>query len=198
MMRVEDLISKSYRAQQRELHARPQGYGGKGKKWAETVLALAQRFDAGSVLDYGCGTGTLAERLREMPGHHLRVAEYDPAIAGKDGPPAFADLVVCTDVLEHIEPERLSLVLRHLHALARKAVFFVVALDEANKTLLDGRNAHLILEPPGWWATQVAEAGFDPVPLDDLPMPVQYSPAKRSKRWIAIGVPRTHPGVGGC
>jgi len=189
MIDTDVLISKTYRAMQRELHSRPEGYGGKGKKWAETVIALARRFEAGSMLDYGCGGGTLVERLRMMPHAGLRLAEYDPAIRGKDSPPSFADLVIITDVLEHIEPERLKGVLAHLRALARKAVFFVVALDEANKVLADGRNAHLILESPAWWEARIVEAGFTLQPLEDLPLPAQYNPEKRSKRWIAIGVP---------
>jgi len=185
-----DRISKRYLELQRELHARPKGYGAKGGKWAETVAALAAQVSAGSVLDYGCGSGGLARRLRDLPaGRHLRVSEYDPAVAGKDKHPSFADLVTCTDVLEHIEPERLVAVLTHLLMLARKAVFFVVALDEANKILADGRNAHLILESPEWWASTITAAGFTLRDIDGLPLPVHYSPEKRSKRWIAVGIP---------
>jgi 2-polyprenyl-3-methyl-5-hydroxy-6-metoxy-1,4-benzoquinol methylase len=79
------------------------------------------------------------------------VREYDPAIAGKEASPAPADLVVCTDVLEHVEPELLDHVLDHLQGLARRLLFLVVATRSAKKTLEDGRNAHLIVEPDAWW-----------------------------------------------
>lgn len=189
MITLLDRISPDYLDMQRELHLRPNGYGAKGKKWADTVIALAKRYAASSVLDYGCGTGSLAVKLREMKKIRFRIAEYDPAIKGKDGMPLFADLVVITDVLEHIERDRLDAVLEHLRILARKAVFFVIALDPANKILLDGRNAHLILETPEWWEARIVKAGFTLEPLNKVPLPAHYSPAKRSKRWIGIGVP---------
>lgn len=189
MITVGQLISKPYAAQQRELHARPNGYGGKGAKWAPAVVAIAQRLDCTSILDYGCGQGGLVTTLRGTAPSVIRLDEYDPAIPGKDGMPSFADLVTCTDVLEHIEPDRLTTVLGHLSMLARKAVFFVVALDPANKTLSDGRNAHLILESPTWWEARIAAAGFRIETPDEATLPAHYTPEKRAKRWIGVGVP---------
>jgi hypothetical protein len=90
----------------------------------------------------------------------VRFNEYDPAIPGKDTLPSFADLVVSTDVLEHIEPDRLDSVLGHLRMLARKAVFVVVSLKDSNKILADGRNAHLIIRPSKWWLKRFVQVGF--------------------------------------
>lgn len=154
------LISPAYLELQRRLHARPKGYGGKGDTWAQPVLDLVARFRASSVLDYGCGRGALKRALEPIKPVSLDVREYDPAIPGKDGRPSFADLVVCTDVLEHIEPDRLDAVLAHLKTLARTAVFVVIALRESNKTLADGRNAHLIVAPADWWIDRLTRAGF--------------------------------------
>lgn len=190
MVSSHQLISRSYAAMQSELHARPQGYGGKGDKWMNTVIDLVAKYEAWSVLDYGCGQGSLGRVLRRdgvLSG--VRIDEYDPAVKTYSAMPAFADLVICTDVLEHIEPDRLTWVLRHLHLLARKAVFLVVALDEANKVLADGRNAHLILETPGWWETTICEAGFRFDGIDGLRLPAHYNPEKRSKRWIEVAIP---------
>jgi hypothetical protein len=197
--RRRDLVSADYLSTQRELHGRPEGYGGKGKKWAPTVAALVKHFSASSILDYGCGQGTLLQQLRKsirnnvyMGLQHVRLAEYDPAIDGKDGPPSFADLVVCTDVLEHIEPDRLPAVLEHIRGLARKAALLVIALDPANKILTDGRNAHLILQPRAWWIDQVEQAfrleAWDP----RWPLPLAYvdHPDKQTKRVIVVGIPR--------
>lgn len=188
----ESLISFGYLKEQVLLHASPRGYGGKGGKWAPAVAQLAREVGAASVLDYGCGQGLMAMALRCAP-IGLEVAEYDPAIAGKDVLPDPADVVVCTDVLEHVEPDRLPAVLAHVRSLCRKAAFLVVALDPTNKLLTDGRNAHLIQESPEWWAAQVAAAGFTVLPqsrLELLPFPVAYGiPEKRSKRWIAVVTP---------
>jgi hypothetical protein len=172
-----DVISPAYLLLQAELHARPNGYGGKGDKWADGVAALVARLGAFSVLDYGCGQGSLKRALSEKVDARVIVREYDPAIPLKSGWPEFADLVVCTDVLEHIEPERLSSVLVHLKTLARKAVFVVIATRPSNKTMTDGRNAHLTVESAEWWIARLEAAGFT---VDVAAAPV--SPLKKPSR----------------
>ena len=76
---------------------------------------------------------------------------YDPAIPEWSAPPAPSDFVVCIDVLEHVEPEFIDNVLDDLARLTLKIGFFTVTTVPAKKTLPDGRNAHLIQMPPGWW-----------------------------------------------
>lgn len=184
MMR-QTLISDDYLIEQRALHALPQGYGGKGRKWADTVVWLCRRFECSSVLDYGCGQGSLKASL-EAAGVPFQVREYDPAIDGKDAAPMAADLVVCTDVLEHIELDRLASVLNHVQSLARKAIVLSVALDPTSKILSDGRNAHILLRPVAWWEAKVDEHHLEIVDLPDLPTPYTAKPEKRAKRWIAV------------
>jgi len=150
-----DLISDTYRTLNRRLH---QGgkFGRHGDDWAADVCRLAEAQGLSDVLDYGCGQGMLAKEVgRLRPG--LPVREYDPAIAGKDALPSPADLVVCTDVLEHIEPELLDNVLDHLQTLSRSFLFAVIATRPAKKVLEDGRNAHLIVQPEGWWRPRLAQ-----------------------------------------
>jgi hypothetical protein len=110
------------------------------------------------VLDYGCGRGTLLSALWDkhatLPFDFL---EYDPAIPEKDTKPTKADLVVCGDVLEHIEPDCLYAVLDDIRGIARSAVFLVVATQPAAKFLSDGRNAHLIVEPAEWWLPKLMQ-----------------------------------------
>lgn len=173
------LISSDYLKLQQQLHASPRGYGEGGDKWAKTVALVADLYGAGSILDYGCGQGSLVRALRKM-GRGWRLAEYDPAIAGKSGPPAFADMVVCTDVLEHIEPDRLDRVLAHIKSLMRKVGFLVISTRPANKVMADGRNAHLIVEPGDWWEARVQAAGFT---LQPLPAIERKKPAKE---WVGV------------
>lgn len=180
MIQPQELISQKYRLMQRILHSQPRGYGGNGDKWAETVRAVAEVYQASSVLDYGCGQGSLARALKAQPEVLFRVDEYDPSIPGKDGLPVFADLVVCTDVLEHIEPERLDTVLAHLRMLARKAVFTVISLKESNKVLADGRNAHVIIRPANWWKKRVEAAGFTIRRAPDV------ARKKKSHEWTVV------------
>ena len=100
---------------------------------------------------HGCGKSTLANNL---PFH---INQYDPCIEKYAGTPEAADIVVCTDVLEHIEPDYLDNVLDDLQRLTRKVGFFTVATRPAVKTLSDGRNAHLIQRPVEWWVPKLCE-----------------------------------------
>jgi hypothetical protein len=159
-MKRASLISDAYLALLRELHARPRGFGQSGRKHAAEIIAVASATNIRTILDYGCGAGTLKEALH-LQGAPFLVREYDPAISGRDQPPAIADLCVCTDVLEHVEPDRLSNVLTHIRSVSSAAAFLVIATTLAHKHLPDGRNAHLIVESADWWTERVTRAFFD-------------------------------------
>lgn len=144
------LITPRYMEMQRELHAKGD-YGISSGKWAPQIKQVFDKEGCATILDYGCGQGQLKHALGDI------VTEYDPCITGKDNDPAPADMVVCSDVLEHIEPHCLTDVLHHLHSKVGKRLFVVVHLQPAAKTLADGRNAHLILQPPEWWRERFAQ-----------------------------------------
>jgi 2-polyprenyl-3-methyl-5-hydroxy-6-metoxy-1,4-benzoquinol methylase len=141
----EALISPEYRDLNAQLHATNMAYGVGGEKHVPNVLKMCGVLKTKDVLDYGCGKGRLAKAL---PFH---IQEYDPAIPGKDESPKPADIVVCTDVLEHIEPDKLLYVLHDLRRVVRVAGFFLVHTGPAQKTLPDGRNTHLLQHPKAWW-----------------------------------------------
>jgi hypothetical protein len=167
------LISAGYLADQVWLHRQPRGYGGKGAKWAAAVGRLAAESACGSILDYGCGEGSLGTALRAAP-LGLEVREYDPAMPGKDQLPAPADLVVCTDVLEHVEPAKLDAVLEHLAGLTRICCLAVIATRPASKVLKDGRNAHLTVESAAWWTARLdSYFRLEPGPGNPHPKPAR-------------------------
>lgn len=144
------LISSEYLQQQRMLHARGD-YGVMSIKWTTSIAQLAHMYQCRDILDYGCGTGQVKKAIGDI------VREYDPCIPGKDLDPDPADMVVCTDVLEHIEPDKLDEVLAHLVSKVKKALFITIALYEAEKWLPDGRNAHLIVESADWWRERLSK-----------------------------------------
>lgn len=148
------LISPEYAALNREMHATKVTYGVSGGIWARQVAAFAAGLEARTILDYGCGRGLLKPAMMALP-VNFAVDEYDPAIEGKTDKPAYADVVVCGDVLEHIEPDCLYAVLDDIRNIARRGVFLVVATKLAAKHLPDGRNAHLIVEPSAWWLPHI-------------------------------------------
>jgi len=154
-MNRDDLVSPAYRAILKAAHEQKPGWGKYGKDSAVIVAKFASRIGAATILDFGCGTGTLA---RALPGCDVR--EYDPGIPGKDGVPVAADLVVATDVMEHIEPDRLDATLRFIRQLARKGAFLIIATSLSRETLPDGRNAHLIVKAVPWWRNRMIQHGF--------------------------------------
>ena len=159
----DDLVSPEYRAELRKQHT--ETYWGKGgHSWAPQVIEYARAIGASDILDYGCGRGTLKPVLKDAG---FVVHEYDPGIPGKDAPPKLADLVVSTDVFEHIEPSKLDAVLTHTFRLARKAAFFVVAKQPAKKILSDGRNAHLLCQEDAWWTKRLTAAGWPRVKVTE-------------------------------
>lgn len=158
---MKTLISEEYRAQNQTLHLERQTYGAGGHRWAKPVAVTMIKHGLNSVIDYGCGKGTLFLSLRPiLAGNQHPIAAmylYDPAVTGLMTVPPPAHLVVCTDVLEHIEPEFLDAVLAHMASLATARAFCVIATRPAKKTLPDGRNAHLIVESPSWWLGKLQE-----------------------------------------
>lgn len=142
------LISESYREQNRQLHEANEVYGANSARYFNAVVKLMQKTGCRDVLDYGCGKGSLVKALKD---HGHPAYGYDPAVDEYSTPPYPADLVVCTDVIEHIEPEYLSGVLIDLDRLTKSHLYLIIATGPAQKTLPDGRNAHLIQKPSTEW-----------------------------------------------
>ena len=163
------LISDDYRVLQEQLHIdKPKTYGVSGQQWSKKVLDLALAFKCESILDYGCGKKTLHTALLDTnygpegrnPWSNGGFQNYDPCIEGLDTPPDPADLVVCGDVLEHVEPDCLEDVLDDLARLAKKIFFGVVATGPAAKHFPDGSNLHIIQEPMVWWLERLGPPRF--------------------------------------
>lgn len=141
------MISEHYRQLNAKLHRQQHAYGCSGSRWGDLVLDLVRRDGMRDVLDYGCGKQTLAG----MIAHVVPCRGYDPAISHLAARPEPADLVTCTDVMEHVEPEHIDAVLDDIAALARKGAFFVISCERGGRKLPDGRFAHLVVKPPEWW-----------------------------------------------
>lgn len=170
-MTLDLLISPSYLAEQVKLHGCGY-YGSYSDKWIPFVSDLVTALGVESVLDYGCGQGKLGAGLRSMG---IDAREYDPSVPAFSELPEPADLVFCSDVLEHVEPDRLSYVLAHLKYLTMACLYTVIATRPATRRLSDGRNAHLIIESSEWWRRRIASDRWLELSCD-LPNPV-HNPA---------------------
>lgn len=166
MFEPENLISDEYRAINAALH-RDRHYGISGFQWTSKVDELRDHISKSrnddekdapiTVLDYGCGQGSLGDAL----GRPDWLREYDPAVDGKSElPKTVSDIVICTDVLEHIEPDKVDTVLKHINSCSRNLVFLSIATVPAEKVLPDGRNAHISLHDKKWWREKLESIPF--------------------------------------
>ena len=151
------LISADYQKQQEAMHASKKiNYGTTGEQYGEQVGQWVDRLQIKTLLDYGCGHNlSLMKTLK--PESEFTYTAYDPGVPEYQGEPEPAEMVVCIDVLEHIEPECLEDVLDHLESLTQRVCFCTVHTGPAGKLLPDGRNAHLIQKPYDWWMPKFME-----------------------------------------
>lgn len=92
-----------------------------------------------------------------QPSRPVKIQCYDPGVPEYAELPKPSEMVVCIDVLEHIEPDCIDDVLDHLAELTERILFATVCMRPAAKKLRDGRNAHLIQKPPEWWLPRFME-----------------------------------------
>jgi len=120
------------------------------------ISEIVDRLEIDHLLDYGCGSKqSLTQTLK--PKRNITYQGYDPGVPECADAPVEADMVVCVDVLEHVEPEYLENVLDHLEELCKVVLFASIHTWPAGKTLEDGRNAHLTQQPYQWWLPKIWE-----------------------------------------
>jgi FkbM family methyltransferase len=146
-----EIISEEYIELNRQLHDSNPSYGMGGSKYADTVLKLSTQLKTTDILDFGCGKRMLQKSLP------FPIWNYDPAIPEVAEYPKPARIVICTDVLEHIEPDKLPIVLSELSKLTLEVGYFVISTRKAVKTYSNGINAHLIVQGKDWWEKKLTK-----------------------------------------
>lgn len=142
----------------REYHKNPAVYPGNSLyDHIADIGKMVAEVDAYSVLDYGCGKGTqYANDKMHRAWKITKLALYDPAVPKfEKRPEGKFDLVVCTDVLEHVPEDEIPGVLEDIDSYAAKAVFFSICTRKAWAVLPNGENAHCTIKSKGWWSKTV-------------------------------------------
>jgi len=148
------LISDEYRALNAKHHYLRPEWGRQSMKYWETVKDLADQIGVKTLLDYGCGKQMLKAALEPFG---YTVHGYDPAFGELSAPPQPAKLVICTDVLEHVEPECLDAVLEDLHRVTEGVALLIVATRESRHKMPDGSSPHRIVKDQAWWMDKIGE-----------------------------------------
>lgn len=133
-----------------EIHKKEINYGISGSNYYEEVCLVIDTINPKTVLDYGCGKAVLITQLqKKYP--NIKFYGYDPAIPERSVMPVEkADLVLNTDVLEHIPQEQLPAVIERISQISSR-VFFRVHHALAYTLLPNGENAHCTVKPVFWY-----------------------------------------------
>lgn len=142
-------ISEEYLEQIKHLHESDSSWGNR-IAIPKKIASLIEQFNPSSILDFGCGKGHLTKALQEKY-PDVVVHGWDPSRHSYSELPESVDMVLSTDVLEHIEPDFLDDTLSDLTHRTNVLMYHFIACYPAHATLPDGRNAHLIIENPTWW-----------------------------------------------
>lgn len=120
------------------------------------------------VIDFGCGTGRAASKIKEATGATvigLDIAEncLDEGIdielinccIWEEVPKG--DVGYCTDVMEHIPPEHVDAVLRNISKSIDRDVFFQICTQHAGFGKDKGLILHLTVQSESWWKRKLEE-----------------------------------------
>lgn len=140
-------VSAEHIQQYQAIH-RNTRYGVSGYKFAPHIQLCVLELRPATLLDYGCGQTDLTQAVQ---GLGVQLHRYDPAIPALSTLAiARADLVVNTDVLEHVPEEGIEPYLAHIAGLTTHALFSV-STCLAQEILPNGQNAHCSVKEPEEW-----------------------------------------------
>ena len=135
-----------------------------------TLMSLVKENNCKTLLDYGCGKAIPydKDRCKEVDLRHtiqklcnLKSFDlYDPAYEKYTTlPNKKYDIVVCTDVLEHIAEQDIDYVLTEILSHSKKIVFLNISCQPALKHFKEGKfkgkNVHISVFDPSWWGHKI-------------------------------------------
>ena len=133
----------------KQMHKNAPSYGATGGRYIHRVIEHIEKYKPETILDFGCGKGCLKNALKMK---QLEIDEYDPAIKGKEKILKDKyDLIITTDVLEHLYEEEIEQVCKEFLSLSPETMFHVICTRKADALLPDGSNAHKTVKPIEWW-----------------------------------------------
>ena len=115
------------------------------RQYIPEINKLRREYGLVTMLDYGCGKAQFHDPI-------WNAVKYDPAIEIFNTKPVGKfDLVISTDVLEHVPEENIDEVIADIFNYSDRWVFVSVCCREAREILPNGMNAHATIKPEEWW-----------------------------------------------
>lgn len=142
--KLQDIIAKSYP----KLHEEGAFNTPSWRRHVPLFDALTGPEERRAVLDYGCGPdGGLSNALYDA------VYPYDPYVAKYTTPVQGRKFkaVFSTDVMEHLTVDQIQEYLALVRRVEADFVLTVAATRPSSRTLVNGLNIHLTVQPAQWW-----------------------------------------------
>lgn len=139
-----DYIASEYR----RMHDAGKFSGVSLKPHLAEINNLVREYNVQTLLDYGCGKALMHDKHRLAKEVNLYDPYYEPY---SQKPIGNFDMVICTDVLEHIPEDAVGKVLAELLDYANKVLFLAICTKPANKSFANGDNVHVTVKPKEWW-----------------------------------------------
>ena len=137
---------------------------------AVAPLILAYLKPSGLVLDFGCGTGRAALALSRA-GCNLLCIDFADNCRDEEAMclpflqwdltkplPPHAHYGICTDVMEHIEPENVDTVVGNIMQSADSVFFQISTVPDVMGAMI-GQELHLTVRPHVWWSELLGKFG---------------------------------------
>jgi hypothetical protein len=156
---MESLVSNEYRELLEQKHIKDKGFwGGHIDSKIKFIYNYALEYNCNSILDYGAGSSHFINDINRLyPNHSFTINEYEPGRKELAKDPPTSDMTVCLDVLEHIEPEKIDNVLKHIYNKTNKIMYFTICTVLSYSTFPNGQNLHLIIENKDWWMKKLSK-----------------------------------------
>ena len=158
-------VSQEYIEQYKMLHSSDPGmFPGQQITFVKDYITnIIKLFECNTMLDYGCGKGYQYTIHNIHADWNVNITLFDIGVDEfSNKPNKTYDLVSSTDMLEHCETADIPDILQELNDYANKVVLVSISTRLAKKTLPDGRNAHLTVQPIEWWMTEIKKVASKP------------------------------------
>jgi hypothetical protein len=136
-----------------------------GESKVEHAIAELEAPKGASFIDFGTGTGRAAKKL-QMMGYKVLAVDFAVNCLDEDVfvpfclanlwelPDLKANFGYCTDVMEHIPPEKVDDVLKGITSCVNSAYFMISTRPDSMGELIS-EVLHETVQPPQWWAEKL-------------------------------------------
>ncbi len=129
-------------------------YGKTSIKLYDMLKKIINDLNISSILDYGCGKSKLLDLIKKNS--KIKIFKYDPAIKKYSTlTKNKTDLVICTDVLQHVPLYDLDRVLKEIKSKGIYILFYIKCTNHKTK-LPNGTYANCTVYDKKWWLEKLS------------------------------------------